>query len=157
MLAMLPGGLLELGAAAFGARLGGLTGLSIGWVAATYIESIFMFRTVYKAVWGIEISTLPTGQDYWGAESIWLVNTSPLPAIRQSYMGAEAIWLMDTSLLPAVSLPALRLPDFQQTSRETDMHRKSFRDFETNWRSGSARRRLRPPRLRPYTSYERRQ
>jgi O-antigen/teichoic acid export membrane protein len=50
MLRIAPGSLLELGAAALGAHLGGLSGLSIGWVAGVYIESIFMFRTVYKAV-----------------------------------------------------------------------------------------------------------
>ena len=50
MLGMLPGGLLELGAATLGAHLGGLTGLSAGWVIAISIESCFMFRTVAKTV-----------------------------------------------------------------------------------------------------------
>jgi O-antigen/teichoic acid export membrane protein len=43
------GVLLELGALALGARLGGLSGLSLGWIAALYIEAICMFRTVHKA------------------------------------------------------------------------------------------------------------
>jgi O-antigen/teichoic acid export membrane protein len=43
------GVLLELGALALGARLGGLSGLSLGWIAAIYIEAMCMFRTVYKA------------------------------------------------------------------------------------------------------------
>ncbi len=42
------GVLLELGALTLGARVGGLTGLSLGWVAAIYIEAMCMFRTVYK-------------------------------------------------------------------------------------------------------------
>jgi len=49
-LSMIVGGLFELGAAALGARFGGLPGLSLGWVAAAYIEAAFMSRTVYKAI-----------------------------------------------------------------------------------------------------------
>jgi hypothetical protein len=50
--AMLPvafGSLLELVAATVGAHLGGLSGLSIGWVVAVYIEAMFMAPAVYKA------------------------------------------------------------------------------------------------------------
>lgn len=43
------GVLLELGALALGARLGGLSGLSLGWIAALFVEAVFMFRTVYRA------------------------------------------------------------------------------------------------------------
>jgi O-antigen/teichoic acid export membrane protein len=43
------GVILELSAAAFGAHLDGLTGLTIGWVIAVSIEAVFMARTVYKA------------------------------------------------------------------------------------------------------------
>ena len=57
LLPMAAGTLIELGAAALGARLGGLSGLSIGWVAAEYVEAVFMSRTVFKAVWPREIST----------------------------------------------------------------------------------------------------
>ena len=49
-LSMIVGGLFELGVAALGARFGGLPGLSLGWVAAVYIEAAFMSRTVYKAI-----------------------------------------------------------------------------------------------------------
>jgi len=51
--AMLPiafGTLLEVGAAALGAFLGGLSGLSLGWLAALCVEAMFMSPTVYKAV-----------------------------------------------------------------------------------------------------------
>ncbi len=41
--------LFELGAAALGAHLGGVPGLSLAWVAAVYIEAMFMFKTVFKA------------------------------------------------------------------------------------------------------------
>ncbi len=50
--AMLPvafGGLLELVAATVGAHLGALSGLSIGWAVAVYIEAMFMAPAVYKA------------------------------------------------------------------------------------------------------------
>jgi O-antigen/teichoic acid export membrane protein len=42
--------LLELGMAALGARLGGLSGLSLGWITAVSIEAVFMSYPVYKVV-----------------------------------------------------------------------------------------------------------
>jgi O-antigen/teichoic acid export membrane protein len=44
------GTLLELGGAALGARLGGISGLSLGWLTALCLEAAFMSRTVYKAI-----------------------------------------------------------------------------------------------------------
>lgn len=41
---------LELGAAALGAHLGGLSGLSLGWVGALCIEAAYMFPLVYRAI-----------------------------------------------------------------------------------------------------------
>jgi hypothetical protein len=43
------GGLLELTSAALGARADGLSGLSLGWLAAICCEALFMASTVYKA------------------------------------------------------------------------------------------------------------
>ncbi len=48
---------LELGGAALGAHLGGLTGLSLGWCAAVCVEAVFMSRIVYKAARPIDAST----------------------------------------------------------------------------------------------------
>jgi len=49
---MAAGSLLELTLAAIGASLGGLAGLSLGWVAAMCIEALFMARTVFQvAFW----------------------------------------------------------------------------------------------------------
>jgi len=45
---MAAGGLLELTLAAIGARIGGLSGLSLGWVVAVSIEALFMARAVYS-------------------------------------------------------------------------------------------------------------
>jgi hypothetical protein len=42
------GGLLELILAALGARVGGLSGLSLGWLAAICVEAVFMASTVYS-------------------------------------------------------------------------------------------------------------
>ncbi len=50
--AMIPvavGSFLELAVAAVGGRMGGLLGLSIGWVVAVYIEGTLMAPAVYKA------------------------------------------------------------------------------------------------------------
>lgn len=43
------GTLIEVGGAALGAHLGGLSGLSLGWLVAISFEVIFMSRTVYRA------------------------------------------------------------------------------------------------------------
>ena len=40
--------ILELVLATVGARWGGLAGLSLGWIAAIFVEAVFMFREVYK-------------------------------------------------------------------------------------------------------------
>ena len=49
-LPLLAGSLLELGAAALGAHLGGLCGLSLGWVAAVSLEAACLSPALYKAV-----------------------------------------------------------------------------------------------------------
>jgi len=147
MLGILPGGLLELGAAALGAHLGGLTGLSVGWVAAIYIESMFMFRTVYKAVFSSQESVLSTELQYKEAQALWLRDTTPLPIIGQSYMAADAPWLINTSLLPIVRLPAIG-----QTNREPNRNKRSLQDRANRCDDGS-RQHLKPARLQPYTPH----
>ena len=62
---MIGGCLLELGMPALGARLGGLPGLSLGWLAAVCVEAVFMSRTVYKALLG------QTYQQHKEAFMIW--------------------------------------------------------------------------------------
>lgn len=44
------GTLLELGGAALGGHLGGISGLSLGWITALCLESAFMSRIVYKII-----------------------------------------------------------------------------------------------------------
>lgn len=60
LLPLAGGALLELGIAGLGARLGGISGLSLGWVIAVCIEALLMSRTVYRTI--RPIST-PTDQD----------------------------------------------------------------------------------------------
>ncbi len=67
ILPMLIGVILELGGAALGAHLGSLSGLSLGWVLALFIEALFMSRSVYKAVRPIGTST---GEDAPGANEL---------------------------------------------------------------------------------------
>jgi O-antigen/teichoic acid export membrane protein len=61
--ALLPlagGALLELGIAVLGARLGGISGLSLGWVIAVCIEALLMSGRVYKT---IRPTSTPTDQE----------------------------------------------------------------------------------------------
>jgi len=147
MLGMLPGGFLEIGAAVLGARLGGLAGLSAGWVAAICVESIFMFRTVYTTVLSLDKSVPSTEPTYREAEALWLMDTTPLPIIDQSYMTAKAPLLINTPLLPISRLPALG-----QAIREPNRNEQSLQD-RANRRNNGSQRYLRPPRLQPFTPY----
>jgi len=147
LLGMLPGGLLELAAAVLGARLGGLTGLSAGWVAAIYIESIFMFRTVYTTVLSLDKSAPSTGMRYMEAEALWLMDTTPLPIMGQSFMVAEAPWLINKSSLPIVKFPAIG-----KDNREPNRNKQSLQD-RAGRRNNRSQQHLRPTRLQPFTPY----
>lgn len=50
-------GSLELGGATLGAYLGGLSGLSLGWLAAVCVEAMYMSRRVYRAARPIDVAT----------------------------------------------------------------------------------------------------
>jgi O-antigen/teichoic acid export membrane protein len=126
MLGMLPGGLLELAAATLGARLGGLTGLSLGWVVAISLEAMFMTHTVYKTLLSSETSTLATGQPA-GTEAVSLVETVSMSAIEQTSRAREAIWFMETSVLPVVRLPVIKEPD---TDKKPLLHKITLHDIE---------------------------
>jgi O-antigen/teichoic acid export membrane protein len=51
LLPLTAGAFLEVVAAILGARLGGASGLSLGWLIAVCIEAIVMSGTVYKIAW----------------------------------------------------------------------------------------------------------
>jgi len=126
MLGIVPGSLLELGAAALGAYFGGLSGLSMSWVAAICIESLLMLPTVYKAV--------------------RFVKVSPQISIELGQMGTEAIWLVDTFVQVAVR------PGF--VGAETGKYKKHVqRDGSARYISGG-KPRLKPTRLQRFTPYQ---
>lgn len=54
MLPIILGSILELVLATIGARLGSLTGLSLGWVAALSVEAIFMAPLVFNTIRGTD-------------------------------------------------------------------------------------------------------
>ncbi|MFL5654293.1 MAG: lipopolysaccharide biosynthesis protein [Ktedonobacteraceae bacterium] len=140
MLSMAPGSLLELCAAVLGARLGGLSGLSLGWIIAISIESIFMFRTVYQAIrFTGPSSPVPSGEEYVRTEAIWLIETSRLPAI--GYAGIEPIWLLETSVLSGI----------KQGHQEPGGY---LLQEESNRHKNRGRLRLKPPQLQRYTLYD---
>ena len=107
---MIPGSILEIVAAVAGAHFGGLLGLSIGWVVAVSIESVFMFSTVYKALWPSkkELAALPvyTAMD---EQAAWLMDTIIMPAMSgfaqlgQGSSTLEAIWSTETVTMPAIT------------------------------------------------------
>ncbi len=141
MWGMLPGGLIELGAAIVGAHFGKLLGLCLGWVIAIYIESAFMFPLVFKVVWGrtTDTRTSTPPESYAWAEAIWQMNTMPLPIIGQDLLRIPITWRGE--------LPTL-LPDTQArtTSGTNAAHSLQYR---TNV-SQKSRIRLKPPRLQRY-------
>lgn len=141
MWAMLPGGLFELGAAIVGAHFGNLVGLCLGWVIAIYIESLFMFLTVFKVVWGrttdTPVSTL--AESYVWADAIWQMSTLPLPAIGQDHLRTRTSWLEE--------LPTLTT--HKQESARSGTNAVSSLQYRTNAPQKS-RIRLKPPRLQRY-------
>ncbi len=98
VLGILPGGILEVVAAALGAHIGGLAGLSIGWVAAIMIEALCMCHTVYKAVWSGETLSVQDAQNSQEIQALWLIETASMPAIAQSYPGIKALQHIENSM-----------------------------------------------------------
>ena len=140
MLSMVPGSLLELFSAALGAHLGGLTGLSLGWIIALSIESIFMLRTVYQAIWPIRPSSDMFAEDeYVRTEAIGLIETSTLPAI--GHMGIEPMWLMETFVLPVIKRGHQKPEGYMLQD-------------EGNRPQNRNRLRLKPPQLQRYPLYD---
>lgn len=96
MIAMIPGGLLELGAAALGAYTYGLMGLSLGWVIAICAEAVFMFPTVYKVIRSVQPTMVQVQPNQ--PVDVWQLNTMPLPTINMQ----ESLWLAKTLPLPTI-------------------------------------------------------
>jgi O-antigen/teichoic acid export membrane protein len=102
---MVLGSLLELGLAVYGAHVGQLMGLSLGWVVALLIESLFMVPTVATVLLGRQPSN-----PY--LDEIATSDTIMLPAFNQQTGGLQLTTLgnmmalaeIDTIMLPAVQL-----------------------------------------------------
>ena len=91
IIGILPGGVLEVLAAIGGAHVGGLAGLSTGWVAAITVEALCMCPAVYKAVWSGETLAVQDAQNSQEIQALWLIETVSMPAIAQSYPGIKAL------------------------------------------------------------------
>jgi len=129
ILGILPGGILEVFAAALGAHLGGLAGLSIGWVAAITVEAVCMTPTVYKAVWLGETLEIPDMQHSQKLQAAWLVETASLPAIAQSYPGIAIMHRVETTTNQSIS--RLKPPRLQKYEYEEYAVGKMAREIAT--------------------------
>ncbi len=143
LLAMAPGGLLELAGAAYGSHVASLVGLSLGWVGAMAIESVFMLPTLYRVVfskqsdtqtveeaeplWLIDTALLPAvGSGYSGSESLWLMNVALQPSLDQKHLDAKPAWLLETVRLPAVKPSAQQRPKLIKKARMKKARLESF-------------------------------
>ncbi len=87
MIGMLPGGVLELAAAAFGAHVAGLSGLSLGWVGALCIEAAFMSPVVFAVLRNAHSANFQAaigqGQEIYQYEiDISILDTARIPAVQ---------------------------------------------------------------------------
>lgn len=115
-------GFLELGGATIGAHLGGLNGLSIGWLVAMSIEAVFMSPAVYSAV-----------------------KMSPDVTIERDSLQVEAIWLIDTFAMSAVN------PRMIETNMNTSQPRFRSGSRTRVSYSGNGKLRPRPTRLERFS------
>jgi O-antigen/teichoic acid export membrane protein len=134
-----PGSFLELALAVIGAYIGGLLGLSLGWLIAVYVEAICMLPTVYKAVWTVKPSTMPFEESFMSseAETICLIDTVMLPS-------------KDTFRFPAIDTTPL--PIILPIKRRSEKYEKTEQLSSIKQRSSNNQRRLRPLRLQHLAS-----
>lgn len=110
MFGMVFGGVLELGCAALGAHLMGLTGLCLGWLLAVIVEGSFMLPSVYKVVMFGKTSAIPAAlsEDRVEIMPIWQFDTIQMaPVIPHMATHAEPVWLIETAIQRAI-IPAPR-------------------------------------------------
>lgn len=115
-LATIATGTLEVGGATVGAFMGGLTGLSLGWLAAMCIETVIMFPTVYKAARVTQESAEEVRE-----ESAWSLDNLLAPA-QPSWKTdtlIQPVWLGDTLTLNAIVLPR-KAPETDQSPEFED-------------------------------------
>ena len=118
------GALLELGIAALGAKMGGLTGLSLGWVGATILESLIMMPVVWNTLMG------KSGQSALDRylDEIVSTETMLLPALND-FTPSGAIYITSTGLstvlteLDTVRMSVVSLKKMRNMSDNIDKER----------------------------------
>lgn len=102
-------GALEVGGSALGVHLAGLIGLSLGWLAAMCIETMFMLPTVASAL-HIPSQAQQKSREELFAEELAALDPSmrPEPAWLTDTL-IQPVWLADTLSLNAIIMPK-RLP-----------------------------------------------
>jgi O-antigen/teichoic acid export membrane protein len=103
-------GLLEVGGAALGVHLGGLIGLSLGWLAAMCIEVVFMLPTVYTALHVPKQMLQKTREEIFAEELAGLGSVANAEPMWLTDTLIQPVWLADTLTLSAMVLPK-RLPN----------------------------------------------
>jgi hypothetical protein len=81
MLPLVAGGMLELVGAAWGAHLGGIVGLSLGWLIAVCIEAAFMFLPVHHAIRKRKLP-IQTPAESKRTEPVRLADTLVMPPVK---------------------------------------------------------------------------
>lgn len=156
MISMIPGGLFELVSAGIGAYFGGLTGLSIGWVAAIYCEAIFMLPTVYKAFSHIETPVLTIDLEFKEPLPITLMTTLPLPAISiflspfpLSYSKVGRLKMKSSYLEPYTPQESRQATSYEHLTTQSWQTAKEER-LSVLRKSKVGRLKMKPPNLEPY-------
>ena len=116
MFSMIPGGVLELVAAAIGAYVGGLSGLSLGWTLAICCEALFMLPTVIKALTTKALDEPLIEQTFQELEAMWRLETLTIPTM-------PAIMQVDTSKQIAHLADIATQIHLRKISREDIAHR----------------------------------
>jgi hypothetical protein len=156
MLLIAPCSIIELTVATVGGHLGNLTGLSLGWVIAVYIESIFMLPTIYKAITSAQKATMSADISSTSSQAPWLVDTFPLAAISQSKVEMQPLWFIDTVRLPTIyqEYMAAQNPSLAMASLSTitslDNSSKQSLEGKVSMSNNRVKCRLKPFRLQPH-------
>jgi O-antigen/teichoic acid export membrane protein len=108
-LVMIATGICELVGSGVGAHVGGLNGLSLGWLTVMCVEAMLMGPTVYRAarlvnvVEQLAVATLSSGQ-----ETRCIVGVAPnMPwhvskEMEPNFVVEQAVWLADTLVLRTI-------------------------------------------------------
>lgn len=149
MLSMIPGGVFELIAAAIGAYVGGLSGLSLGWTLAIFCESLFMIHTVFKALTSKAVDEQMPEQSYIELEAIWRLETltmPSMPALLQSDTSKQIAHLTDA--VTQIHVKKISKQDIE--NRKNMLHGKSLTLPSKSGNASSLG--LKPPPLQRYTT-----